>query len=90
MQQVLKENDAITQRTRGGGRSSHLQSRLTARTKEDFASSGDGGLTIGSTSASTATEGDSTVSSSELGTDGLSSDSEAQKRRATTPKKGKD
>ena len=86
IQKVLKENDAVTQSTRGGGRASHLQSRLTARAKDDIPS---GGLTIGSTSASTATEGDSTVSSSELGTDGLSSDSEAQRRRDTKPRKGK-
>lgn len=86
MQKVYKENDAVTESTRGGGRASDLQSRLTARTQEDIQS---GGLTIGSTSASTATEGDSTLSSSEAGTDGLSSDSEAQKRQATAQKKRK-
>jgi len=38
-----------------------------------------GDLTIGTTSsASTATEGESTISSSDMGTDGLSSDAEAQ------------
>jgi hypothetical protein len=71
---TYKERDAVTESTRGGGRASPLQDRLTSQTQEEIQS---GGLSFGTTSASTATEGDSTLSSSDQGTDGLSTDSEA-------------
>merc|ERR1712046_480311 len=77
MQKIYKENDAVMERTRGSGRASNLQSILTTQAKHEFQS---GGLTIGSTSsASTATEGDSATSSSDMGTEGHSSDAETLK-----------
>jgi len=80
MQKVYRENDAVTQSTRGGGRASNLQSFLTDSSKtQALKKMQSGDLTIGTTSsASTATEGESTVGSSDAGTDGLSSDAETQ------------
>lgn len=77
IQKVYLENDSVTHNTKGDGIASELQDRLTERTQEELQT---GGLTIGTTS--TATEAESSVSSSEFGSDGLSSDTETADRKS--------